>query len=124
MSPDGMPPDWTMGGEGLTLARCRACGHVQYVRRPFCPSCGREDPDVDSASGRGTVYAVTVVSRAPSPDLQAHAPYGLALVDAEEGFRFMAHCPPEGIAIGDSVRTTFRAFGAGLVPFVVPESQP
>ncbi|MFH6783905.1 MULTISPECIES: Zn-ribbon domain-containing OB-fold protein [Methylobacterium] len=121
MSPDGDPPDWTKGGEGLVLARCRACGGVQYFRRPFCPACGGEDPAVETASGRGTVYAVTVVARAPSPDLQAHAPYGIALVDAEEGFRFMAHCPPEGVAIGDCVRTTFRAFGAGLVPFVTQD---
>lgn len=116
-------PDWTMGAEGLRLARCRACGHVQYVRRPFCPECGSEDLSVEPASGRGTVYAVTVVGRAPSPELSAHAPYGIALVDAREGFRFMAHCPPEGIAIGDAVVTRFRAFGPGLVPFVTPESQ-
>ncbi|AWN48585.1 DNA-binding protein [Methylobacterium terrae] len=122
MSPD--IPDWTTGGEGLALARCRACGHVQYARRPFCPACGGEDLGTEAASGRGTVYAVTLVARAPSPDLQAHAPYGIALVDAEEGFRFMAHCPPDGVAIGEPVRTTFRAFGAGLVPFVTPESQP
>ncbi|TGD98315.1 Zn-ribbon domain-containing OB-fold protein [Methylobacterium nonmethylotrophicum] len=117
-------PDWTTGGEGLTLARCRACRHVQYVRRPFCPECGSEDLSVERASGRGTVYAVTVVARAPSADLSAHAPYGIALVDAEEGFRFMAHCPLKGVAIGDAVRTTFRAFGAGLVPFVAPEGTP
>ncbi|BCM83944.1 hypothetical protein NS228_03235 [Methylobacterium indicum] len=117
-------PDWTRGAEGLALARCRACGHVQYVRRPFCPECGSEDLGVERASGRGTVYAVTAVARAPSPDLQAFAPYGLALVDAPEGFRFMAHCPAEGVAIGAPVRTTFRAFGAGLVPFVTPEDQP
>lgn len=117
-------PDWTTGAEGLSLARCRTCGHVQYLRRPFCPECGGADLSVERACGRGTVYAVTVVARAPSPELSAHAPYGLALVDAEEGFRFMAHCPPEGVAIGDPVRTTFRAFGAGLVPFVTPESRP
>ncbi|KMO37618.1 hypothetical protein VQ03_18895 [Methylobacterium tarhaniae] len=124
MSPDGTLPDWTEGGEGLAFARCRSCGDIQYFRRPFCPACGSEDLGVEAASGRGTVHAVTVVARAPSPDLQAHAPYGLALVDAREGFRFMAHCPPEGIAIGDPVRTTFRAFGTGLVPFVTPENHP
>jgi uncharacterized OB-fold protein len=117
-------PDWTTGTEGLSLARCRACGHVQYVRRPFCPECGSEALSVEQATGRGTVYAVTVVARAPSAELSAHAPYGIALVDAEEGFRFMAHCPADGVAIGDPVHTAFRAFGAGLVPFVIPESQP
>ncbi len=117
-------PDWTTGAEGLALARCRACGHVHYFCRPFCPECGSEEVSREPATGRGTVHAVTVVARAPSPNLSAHAPYGIALVDAEEGFRFMAHCPPDGVAIGDAVRTTFRAFGPGLVPFVTPESQP
>lgn len=117
MSPD--PVDWTGGREALCFARCRRCGAVQYFRRPFCPSCGSTGIDTVEASGRGTVHAITTVHRAPSAELRAHAPYRIALVDADEGFRFMAHAA-DGLAIGDPVRTAFRHLGATLVPFVEP----
>ncbi|MGX7706634.1 Zn-ribbon domain-containing OB-fold protein [Methylobacterium sp. Gmos1] len=120
-NPSGREPaDWTRGGEGLAFARCRACGDVQYFRRPFCPACGARDLAVAQASGRGRVYALTTVARAPSPELAAHAPYVVALIDAEEGFRFMAHAA-EGLAIGAPVRTAFRTFGAGSVPYCLPQ---
>ena len=112
--------DWTTGTEVLTCDRCRSCGSVQYFRRPFCPRCGSTDVETIAAAGRGTVYAVTVVTRAPSAELRAYAPYGIALVDAAEGFRFMAHAA-DGVAIGDRVSTTFRRFGERIVPFAEPE---
>ena len=109
--------DWTRGDEALTYQRCRACGAIAYFRRAFCAACGDEDPETVEASGRGTVYAITAVARAPSAEWKALAPYSIALVDAEEGFRFMAHAA-EGLAIGDRVATRYRAVGDGLVPFV------
>jgi uncharacterized OB-fold protein len=109
--------DWTAGSETLTYDACPACGAVQYFRRPFCAVCGASPVETRAASGRGTVYAITTVNRAPSAELRAYAPYGIALVDAEEGFRFMAHAAP-GLTIGDAVETRFRSFGDRLVPFV------
>lgn len=116
-------PDWTRGEPGLAFARCRACGEVQYDRRPHCPRCGATDFEVRAASGRGIVYALTRVERAPSPEWRQHAPYGLALVDAAEGFRFMAHAA-DGLAIGDRVRTAFHRFGPGLVLRIEPDAEP
>lgn len=111
--------DWTTGAEALAYDRCRPCGAVRYFRRSFCPACGSAEIEAHTASGRGTVYAVTTVARAPSAELRAYAPYRIALVDAEEGFRFMAHAA-EGVAIGDAVSTTFRPFAGRIVPFAEP----
>ena len=121
MSPDGIE-DWTTGAETLSYGACRDCGSVRYFRRNFCPVCGSQAVEARAASGSGTVHAVTTVTRAPSAELQTYAPYGIALVDAAEGFRFMAHAAP-GLAIGDPVTTTFRTFGTRLVPFVEPARQ-
>lgn len=121
--PEHALADWTTGMQALTFARCPACGTVRYFRRPFCPHCGSSELETKAASGRGIVYAVTTVVRAPSTELRAYAPYGIALVDAAEGFRFMAHAAP-GTAIGDPVLTTFRTFGSRLVPFVEPGPSP
>jgi len=109
--------DWTRGGRSLAYQLCGGCGAVRYFRRDFCPACGSEASETREASGQGTVYAVTTVVRAPSPEWKALAPYGIALVDAREGFRFMAHAE-EGLRIGDAVSTSFREVGDALVPLV------
>lgn len=113
------PPvaDWTDGTEALAYQACEACGAIRYFRRPFCPACGSPRVEARTASGQGTVYAITTVARAPSAELRAYAPYRIALVDAPEGFRFMAHAGGD-VAIGTRVATSFKPFGAGLVPFV------
>jgi uncharacterized OB-fold protein len=112
--------DWTSGAEALAYERCGACGTIRYFRRTFCANCGSPAVESRLASGRGTVYAITTVTRAPSAELRAYAPYRIALVDAEEGFRFMTHAA-EGLTIGDAVSTRFRSFGERIVPFVEPE---
>ena len=109
--------DWTDGCEALTYQRCEDCGAIRYFRRPFCPVCGSPRVQARIASGQGVVYAITTVARAPSAELRAHAPYRIALVDAAEGFRFMAHAGGD-VAIGTGVATRFRPFGGVLVPVV------
>jgi uncharacterized OB-fold protein len=54
-------------------------------------------------SGRGTVYAVTVVHRPPQAAFAAIAPYAYALVDLDEGIRvitIITGCPPDQVAVG------------------------
>src|SRR5215212_4201462 len=108
--------DWTTGRDTIGYDRCRTCGKVQYFRRSFCSHCGSAEVERQVASGRGTVYAITTVNRAPSEELRAYAPYRIALIDAEEGFRYMAHAA-EGLAVADAVSTTFRRLGERIVPF-------
>ncbi|WP_375461612.1 Zn-ribbon domain-containing OB-fold protein [uncultured Enterovirga sp.] len=110
-----LPGDWTTGEPAITYQSCQPCGHRWYFRRGFCPCCGATDPDTLTASGRGTVYAATIVNRAPSEALRALAPYGILMVDAEEGFHLMAHGAP-GLAIGDPVAARFEPFGPLLIP--------
>jgi uncharacterized protein len=88
--------------DGIRYQRCGACGHTWYFERAFCPTCGGTDVPRHTASGRGIVHAVTIVDRAPTADMKALAPYTLVMVDADEGFRMMAHGEP-GLAIDDRV---------------------
>ena len=87
---------------GIRYQKCGGCGHVWYFARTFCPRCGSTDVAMLAASGRGVVHAVTIVDRAPTPEMKALAPYTRVMVDAEEGFRLMAHGEP-GLAIDDAV---------------------
>ena len=108
--------DWTAGTEAVLFERCGACGHIAYFARGFCPSCGSPEIRLEAAKGDGTVYAVTEVVRAPTPELGRHAPYTIILVDMDEGFRMMAHGQP-GVRIGERVRMRFVRFADRLVPF-------
>lgn len=99
----------------LGYQRCAACGRAQFYPRPFCARCGGA-PAWAQSTGCGTVYAVTRVDRAPSPDFAALVPYDILLVDLDEGFRMMAHGAP-GLAIGDRVRVSFRSHGERALPY-------
>ena len=98
--------DWTRGGAGIAYQSCTSCKGVWYFQRAFCPACGDANPVTRQASGAGTVHARTSVARAPTEELRVHAPYLIVLVDADEGFRLMAHGDP-ALGIGDRVRARF-----------------
>ncbi len=107
--------DWTQGEAGIAYQNCPACRTTWYMRRGFCPACGSASLNTAQASGKGVVYATTVVTRAPTEALRAYAPYTIVLVDCAEGFRVMAH-GEAGLKIGDPVIATFTEFGGRSIP--------
>jgi uncharacterized protein len=107
--------DWTQGTPGIAYQACPACSSVWYFQRTFCPHCGHAGPQTRQAAGTGTVHAITLVTRAPSDELRAYAPYAIALVDADEGFRLMAHGTPQ-LRIGERVRARFVDLAGRLIP--------
>lgn len=108
--------DWTTGAEAIVYQHCAACGARQYFRRSFCAACGAPEPTPKRASGEGIVYATSLVCRAATPETRAHVPYNILLVDADEGFRMMAHGEKD-LAIGDRVAAKFMEFAGRLVPY-------
>lgn len=108
--------DWTKGSEAIVYQTCNACRARQYFRRSFCAACGSLELAEHRASGAGTVYATSLVCRAATPETRAHVPYNIVLVDAEEGFRMMAHGDND-LAIGDKVSVRFTQFAGRLVPY-------
>jgi len=110
------PADWTNGEEAILFQSCGACGRVQYFRRDFCAACGAGDLKEKRASGDGTIYAISLVCRAATPETRAHVPYNIVLVDTREGFRMMAH-GDTNLAIGDRVTARFVPFAGRIVPY-------
>jgi uncharacterized protein len=106
----------------LRYQRCGACGRVQFYPRPFCAACGGV-PSWAISTGRGSVYAATRVSRAPTADFASLVPYDILLVDLDEGFRMMAHGAP-GLVIGDRVRVDFRRHGERALPCFIRDEAP
>lgn len=103
----------------LRIRRCEACGAVQALPQEVCPGCGSESVAWHVASGLGTVYSVTTITRAPTDGFRPLVPYAILLVDLDDGPRMMAH-GVSGLAIGDRVRATFFLHDGRHLPRFVP----
>lgn len=117
----GNRADWTKGQEVIAYQVCGSCGQAQYFRRAFCAACGSAEVTDREASGKGTVYATSLVCRAATEEARAHVPYNIVLVDTAEGFRMMAHGHSD-LAIGDKVIARFERFAGRLVPYFEKEA--
>ena len=99
----------------------REAGRAVFYPRVLCPFTGSDRLEWRVSKGRGTVYATTVVYPAEG------APFNVALVDCDEGFRLMSRVEeiaPEQVAIG--MRVKFRVHRPGgeeaPIPVFTPEA--
>lgn len=116
MSKQNNAGGWTEGQKAIVYQQCGDCGSVWYFWRSFCPNCGVVEPKSIKASGTGQVYARSLVHRAPTEELRSRAPYLIVMVDADEGFRLMAH-GDASLSIGDRVQARFIDFGGQVIPY-------
>lgn len=105
----------------LRYQHCPSCHSAQFYPRPFCRRCGTA-PEWAISQGRGAIYALTRVIRAPTPAFAVLTPYDILLVDLDEGFRMMAHGEP-GLAIGERVKVGYGRHGERMLPRFEPLSR-
>ena len=74
------------------LQRCDGCKQHVFYPRTNCPHCGSAALQWVPASGRGTIYSYSIVSRKP----ELGGDYNVVLVDLDEGVRCMSRL--EGVA--------------------------
>ena len=94
----------------LRIQRCDACTCYVFYPRSICPHCHAERLAWVTATGRGVIYAYTVVHQAYGPFAE-EVPFVVAIVELEEGVRMMTRiidAPRERITIGAPVRVTFQ----------------
>ena len=98
-----------------------AANRAVFFPRLLCPYTGSDTLEWRVSSGRGTVHATTVVHPAEG------APFNVALIDCDEGFRLMSRVediPPDGVTIG--MRVKFRVHKQGgdepPIPVFTPEA--
>ena len=103
---------WDAVAEGkLKLQFCTESGRFQHYPKPVSMATGRRTLEWREVSGRGVIYACTVV-RIPGPGLDGRLPLCVATVELEEGVRMIANvlnCAPEQLAIGKRVRLAWDA---------------
>jgi uncharacterized OB-fold protein len=103
-------PFWEAALEGrLVLQRCASCGRYQFYPRPFCISCEGDELEWVDAAGTGTVYSVTTVRMNVLPGVEP--PYDVALVEFDEGPRFLGRAKTAGMSIGERVTTEWATDG-------------
>jgi uncharacterized OB-fold protein len=92
-----------------------------FFPRVICPFTGSDKLEWRVSKGRGTVYATTIVHPAEG------APFNVALIDCDEGFRLMSRV--EDIAASDvkiGMRVKFHTHHQGgeepPIPVFTPEA--
>jgi uncharacterized OB-fold protein len=104
-------PYWEGVRKGeLLFQRCKECGHVQFPPRQICVKCWKQELTWTKSSGNGTVESVTIVHRAPTPEMRNKVPYVVATILLEEGPRMVTNVVgPDAldVAINDSVKAVY-----------------
>src|SRR5205085_11967416 len=95
-------------------------GKAVFFPRVLCPFTGSSKLEWRVSKGLGTVYATTVVHPGEG------APYNVALIDCDEGFRMMSRVEgiaPDKVRIGQRVRLRVQAKTGDEdpLPLFVPE---
>jgi uncharacterized OB-fold protein len=113
---DAARPFWDATRERrLALPWCTVCDQPIWYPRAICPRClGSEAIEWRDASGRATVYAVTVEHSSQTRALEA--PYAVALVGLDEGVRLLTNVvgvPADQVAVGDRVQVTWEPLSDG-----------
>ncbi len=98
----------TLAGE-LRIQKCDSCGTLRHPPSPACGACQSFDWSTVAMSGRGTIHSFVVNHHPQVPAFDY--PLVVALVDLEEGVRFVAEMPDtdrEDVAIGLPVEVRYR----------------
>jgi uncharacterized OB-fold protein len=102
--------------EELAYQWSPAAGRAVFYPRVICPFTGGDQLEWRVSVGLGTVYATTVVHP------REGAPYNVALIDCDEGFRIMSRVEgvaPEAVQIGMRVRFRVHRPGGDEPPYPV-----
>src|SRR6218665_829407 len=102
-------PFWAAAQAGrLVIQRCTNCGRYEWTPQFACSSCLPETLAGAQVSGRGRVYASTIVGAMQVAGMPA--PYVVAIVRLDEGIDMLTNIigiDPEDVHIGQPVEVSF-----------------
>lgn len=116
---------WAAANEGrLVIQQCSACGRFIHAPKLMCPACGCEELRMQPVSGRGTLYAFTLVREAATRGFDP--PYLVAVVELAEQPGLFCLSNLVGVAPGEAVtgmpvEVTFERIGDGCM---LPQFRP
>jgi len=89
----------------LALQRCQACGHFQHPPYPTCVSCMAIDLAFEPVSGKGAIYAYTIMYHAGDRRFAAAIPYASIIVELDEA--------PGALLAGNLLEAPYTEAGVG-----------
>jgi len=104
----------------LVIQRCSDCRAWVWCPRPACVECGSERLHWTPVSGRGKIFAFSVIREVVGRSLRAFEgdiPYVAAWIDLDEGPRLLSNivdCPIEKVKIGMEVEAVFEEAAPGI----------
>ncbi len=109
---------WQAAASGkLVIRECSHCGKLHHYPRALCPFCFKPATGWREVSGRGKIYAYSVMRRAETP-------YAIAYITLEEGVTMLTNlidCDFDGLRIGQAVKLVFQdSEGGPPVPMFSP----
>ena len=108
--------EFVAAGE-LRLQRCTACGTLRHPPRPVCAACGATASEWVLASGRGEVWATTVIHPPTLPAFADRTPYAAVVVRLDEGVFCVSNVvdvEPDNVAVGMRVEVAITEVEPGL----------
>lgn len=109
----------------LLLQRCSACGTFRHPPSAVCSRCLSAQHEWIPSSGRGTLYTFAVVRQALARAWEAKVPYIVAVVELEEGPRFLTELigvEPGAVTIGMPVEVSFTERDGTTLPLFRPRA--
>ncbi|MEJ2206367.1 MAG: OB-fold domain-containing protein [Gemmatimonadota bacterium] len=88
-------PDAEHDAPRLRASRCAGCGAVFHPPRPVCLVCHGRVLEGVQLSGRGTLYACTLVQMPLRPSRREHPSYWVGQVDLDAGPRVQGLLAPD-----------------------------
>ena len=105
---------------------CDDCQDIVFYPRRHCNHCMSLNLSWKTSRGEGSVYTYTVVRQIGLPAFRDLAPYAVAWIDLDEGFRMISNItgvddPTSDIHIGQRVRVSWEDQESGIsLPLFTP----
>ena len=108
----------------LRYQQCNDCNAIIFYPRIMCTNCGSRNFTWRTSKGEGTVYTWSVIRQTRNPRFVEIAPYAIAYIDLDEGFRIMSTIvgvenPITDIDCGQRVRLEWEEQDTGEYPIPV-----
>ncbi len=106
--------------------QCERCGTVVWHPRRHCTGCVDGALIWRESAGNGAIYSFSVVRQSYHPFFRNQVPYVVALVDLDEGPRFLTNVigidDPAAVHIGQRVTLAWEDHEDVSIPLVRPLS--
>jgi len=111
--PDTQPFWEATKNHELRYQVCDDCDGIVFYPRRHCTHCMSANLSWKTSKGEGVIYTYTVIRQIGHPAFRELAPYAVAWIDLDEGFRMISNIVgvedvTTGLKIGQRVKVTWE----------------